>query len=120
MPSILIIEDNEEMLDDLAAIFKMVGYTVYTATTGAEGLSQAEAHQPDVILSDIRMPGEMDGLGLLARIRAHPQLAKTPFIIHSAFQNTEYVQKAQSLGADAFLGKPTSIEKLLSTVADFV
>jgi two-component system, NtrC family, C4-dicarboxylate transport response regulator DctD len=84
-----------------------------TAGSSEEALALVERDQPDLIVSDLRMPG-MDGLGLL---RALKQLsASTPVIIFTAYATDATAQEALAAGASAFLAKPFTATELLEIV----
>jgi CheY-like chemotaxis protein len=72
-----------------------------------------------LILLDVMMP-EMDGLDVVRRIRADAALARTPVVVISALAGPEERKAAIDAGADAFLGKPFTIEELTRAIGDFV
>ena len=82
MTSLLIADDDTEVRDVLAQVFTRRGYTVLTADDGASALETAARYRPDVILTDLDMPG-MDGLALCAAIRADPALCLIPMALLS-------------------------------------
>ncbi|MEU6165751.1 response regulator transcription factor [Streptomyces tanashiensis] len=85
------------------------------AADGAEALTLARAHRPDVVLMDIRMPGT-DGLAATAAICADPELADTHVLILTTFEIDEYVAQALRAGAAGFLGKDVGADELLAAV----
>ena len=80
---ILLVEDEPEVRTIVESVLSSFGYTVKAVANGAEALDAMEETQPDLILSDVRMP-IIDGFQLLQRIRADPVWHHTPFIIVSA------------------------------------
>ena len=83
MKRILIIEDEPEMLRNLAMILRLEGYQPLTAENGRAGVLLAQTQKPDVILCDVMMP-ELDGHGVLAALRSDPDTRTIPFIFLTA------------------------------------
>jgi DNA-binding NarL/FixJ family response regulator len=88
---------------------------VAEAADGAEALSLARVHRPDLVLMDIRMPGT-DGLAATSAICADPDLADTRVLILTTFEIDEYVAQALRAGASGFLGKDVTADVLLAGV----
>ena len=70
MPSVLIVDDEPNIRRMVGALLRAEGWTVRDAASGAAALASAEGDEPDVALVDLMMPGELDGLALLERLRA--------------------------------------------------
>lgn len=115
MKRILIIEDSPDILENTAEILELSNYNVYTATNGKDGVSQALATKPDLIICDIMMP-ELDGYGVLHMIQKNPDLQSTPFIFLTAKTEKEEVRKGMSLGADDYITKPFDPTELLNAI----
>ena len=115
MKRILIIEDSPDILENTAEILELSNYNVYTATNGIDGVSQALATKPDLIICDIMMP-ELDGYGVLHMIQKNPDLQSTPFIFLTAKTEKEEVRKGMSLGADDYITKPFDPTELLNAI----
>jgi len=111
-PLILIIEDESPMRGFLRVSLSSNGYRVAEAETGAEGLSQAAARNPDLVLLDLGLP-DQDGLLVTERLR---EWAKMPIIVISARGKEEDKIKALDGGADDYLTKPFGIGELLARV----
>ena len=111
-PTVLVVDDNAGLVDLLERY--LTGHTcrVTSAASGQEGLRLAQELLPDAILLDVMMP-EMDGWEFLQRLRAQPQLADTPVIICSVFNDPEL---AYSLGASLALPKPVSRDDVLAAL----
>lgn len=89
---------------------------VRVAWNGTEGLALLEdGPPPDLILLDINLPG-VGGLDLITRIRAMPELAKTPIVMFTSSQLIEDVRDAESRGADMFVVKPFDVLEYLSVL----
>jgi len=102
---VLLVEDEPDVRSVAEAILHTFGYTVTAVANGAEALDAMDEAQPDLILSDIRMP-VFDGFQLLQRIRADPVWNQTPFIILSAKAESADLRMGMSLGADDYVTKP--------------
>ena len=107
MKTILIIEDQPDMLKNIATILKMEAYAVLTADNGRDGLASACAEKPDLILGDVMMP-TLDGYGVLQGLRKDRTVAGTPFIFLTAKGEKRDVRAGMNLGADDYLTKPVS------------
>jgi two-component system KDP operon response regulator KdpE len=109
-PLLLIIEDEAQMRRFLRVSLGNVGYQLLEAETGADGLAQAAARNPDIILLDLGLP-DIDGLEITERLR---QWTKTPIVIISARGREEDKIKALDAGADDYLTKPFGVGELLA------
>src|SRR5207247_8295952 len=115
MPSrILVVDATPHNLKLLDAVLAPRGYDVDTAISGAEALEKAAAAAPDLVLSDIVMPG-MDGYELCRRLRADPATRFVPVVMVTASGDQEKV-KAIEAGADDFILKPFNQAELLARV----
>jgi len=104
-----VIDDEANAAAALEALLEQDGYDVERANDGRSGLLLVERHDPDVVLTDLRMPG-MDGLELLGRIK---QLRPDAMVIlMTAYGTVKTAVKAMKLGAEDYLGKPIDIEEL--------
>lgn len=115
MTTILVVDDEAELLDEITAILELEGYDVLTARNGKLALDIIQLTPPDLILCDVFMP-EMNGLELLDVVEQDETLAAIPFIFLSAVASPENRQKAVEAGADAFIRKPFSIDELLRNI----
>ena len=116
MTTILCVEDEIELREDLAEELRFANYIVVEAGNGKEGLAAIKEHSPDLVLCDLNMP-EMNGHELLQKLRNdHKATANMPFIFLTALASRTDVIKGKELGADDYLTKPVDIELLLATV----
>jgi CheY-like chemotaxis protein len=113
---ILVVEDDTFVQTVISDILLAQGHEVHTATDGTTALAAAMIHPPDLVISDVMMPG-MDGWALVRRVRSHPRLAFVPFIFLSSLNSLDDVLRGFRLGADDYLPKPFSPEALLERVA---
>jgi adenylate cyclase len=112
---ILAVDDTPQNLKVLDAILAPRGYTVITATSGAEALQTVQTDAPDLILLDIMMPG-MSGYEVAQRLRADPATRFLPIVMVTALGAQEEKVKAIESGADDFLTKPVNQLELLARV----
>src|SRR5262245_30175220 len=102
---VLIIEDNPDGARTLQLLLSKLGYEVRVAYTGPEGLTIAREWRPDVVLSDIGLPG-LDGFGVARELRRHPITAQTRLIAITAYGSDEDRRLAKESGYDHFFPKP--------------
>ena len=110
---ILLVEDTFDTRKLVKTMLTLEGYTVYEEADGKEGLAQAQWTHPDMILTDIRMPG-MDGIEMVAQLRQDEAFAKTPILVLSAFGDE--ITKAINAGANGALLKPLLPESIIRAV----
>lgn len=115
MNTILLIDDNRDMLATLAYVLRRDGLHVVTASDGVEGLASFDAFNPDLIVSDIDMP-RLDGFGVLRGVRSQLEKPRVPFLFLSGRSDSETLQLAQEEGADGFLQKPISSSDLIEAI----
>lgn len=114
-PTILIVEDEARIREVIALLLEEEEYCVLQAGDGQTALSMLEDNQPDIIISDVRMPG-MDGFTLCEQVRANPDFSRVPFIFLTGKGERADVRRGMGLGADDYLVKPFQPEELLSAV----
>lgn len=115
MKTILIIEDNEDVRENTAAILELSGYSVATAENGQIGFELARKLTPDLIVCDIMMP-VLDGYGVLDALNQESTTASIPFIFLTALSEKIEMRKGMNLGADDYLTKPFSESELLGAI----
>jgi len=117
MKKILLIEDNDDLLETTSEILELKGYKVATASDGQKGLKLALSNTPHLIICDIMMPN-MDGYAVLKALRSHSKTAMIPFIFLTAKAQKIDRMVGAAAGADRYLTKPFTTEKLLKIVGD--
>lgn len=111
---ILIIEDNDETRELLRMALEKRGYGVTVAEDGVRGYDIALFLRPDLIVTDIQMPGA-DGVHVVRRVRDTASLEKTPILVMTAF-GTGTATFSLQLGANAYEPKPIDQQSFLATV----
>jgi CRP/FNR family cyclic AMP-dependent transcriptional regulator len=115
MHRILIIEDNEDIRENVAEILTLSDYEVLMASNGKEGITVAQAQEPDLIICDIMMPG-IDGYGVLHVLHKDPKTQNIPFIFLTSKSERSDFRAAMELGADDYITKPFSGNELLHAI----
>jgi len=111
---ILVVDDQRANIEMMAGVLEVRGYHVDRAQSGEHALELVARHQPDLVVSDILMPG-MDGFELVRRLRAQPATALLPVILVTSLEESERI-KGLEAGADDFLSKPVKWEELFARV----
>lgn len=115
MVRILVIEDEEPILDNIAETLEINEFEVIKASNGIDGVEYAHEFHPDIILCDIMMSG-MNGYDVLDHVRTTPDIALTPFIFLTAKSDRDSLRYGMELGADDYIPKPFTSEELLSAI----
>ena len=115
MKTILIIEDNEDIRENVAEILMLSNYKVLTAIHGKEGIEVAQKNHPDLIICDIMMPG-VDGYGVLHVLHKDPGTQNIPFIFLTSKSERSDFRSAMEMGADDYITKPFSGNELLNAI----
>ncbi len=110
---ILVVDDELPIQRILRRNLSVSGYDVLVADDGEQAVEMARAHQPDLILLDLCLPGELDGLEVCRQVRLTMQ---TPIIVLSALTEEKQKVEALDLGADDYLTKPFSNDELQARV----
>ncbi|MBI5957911.1 MAG: response regulator [Chloroflexi bacterium] len=119
MKTILLIDDEAELRENLAEILAFEDYQVFEAKDGFEGFEKAQTLQPDLILCDIAMPG-IDGFELLKRLRHTASTATIPIIMVTARAEPSAVQQGITLGANGYIKKPFDIDEALLMIRQYL
>jgi anti-anti-sigma factor len=111
---VLVADDNADMREYLQRLLRP-HYVVRAVSDGRAALESALADPPDLVLSDVMMPG-LDGMQLLAALRADPRTSRIPVLLLSARAGEEAAVEGLAAGADDYLVKPFSAQELLARV----
>src|SRR5579864_693230 len=113
---ILMIEDDPSILTQTLDLLQIQDFDVIGAKDGLIGLQRAREFLPDLIISDIRMPG-LDGYEVLAELRKDPVTASIPFIFLTAQVDMANVRDGMAAGADDYVTKPFGIFDLVAAIS---
>ncbi|MBD2386066.1 response regulator [Cylindrospermum sp. FACHB-282] len=114
----ILVVDNEQYIQEVAKICleTLAGWEVLTASSGKEGIIQAETYQPDAILLDVMMP-DMDGLTTFEKLQANPATKAIPVILLTAKIQASDRQRYAQMGIKTAIAKPFQPLELASQVA---
>lgn len=115
MKDILVIDDNDDVRSIVTTVLRNFGFAVREATSGETGIQMVLAEKPDLIISDVRMPG-MDGHQLLGAIRELQSTAAIPFILMTGSGSHDDFRRGMVSGADDYLQKPFTPDELVEAV----
>lgn len=116
---LLVVDDDPSLLLAVSETLRAEGYEVVTARRGAEAMVRVAEAMPDLIISDIRMPG-MDGYALVRNLRASPRTRLIPIIFLTAKDETADRIEGFRTGVDAYLTKPFESEELIAIVSSIL
>ncbi len=116
MKTILVIEDDELIRNNLLEILELEGFRAIEAENGQVGIQKARAYLPDLVLCDICMP-ELDGYGVLESLRSTSQTSTIPIVFLTAKSEQRDMRHGMNLGADDYLVKPCSVNELIGAVS---
>jgi len=114
--TILVIEDEKSLREDLIEILIYEGFHAIGASNGQAGIALAHAHQPDLIICDVMMP-DLDGYSVLIKLRSEPETANIPFVFLTARTHRSDMRRGMELGADDFLTKPFTQPELIAAIS---
>lgn len=112
---ILVVDDRWENRSVFVNVLEPLGFKVIEASNGQEGLTQAMAHHPDLIITDVAMP-VMDGFELTRQLRLLDAFQTTPILLCSATVAIGNQPLSETVGYNAFLGKPVQVMELLNQI----
>jgi two-component system KDP operon response regulator KdpE len=108
--AVVLIEDDREIRHWLRVVLEAEGYRLFFAETGEQGLTEAAARQPDLVLLDLGLP-DLDGIEVIRRLR---EWSATPIVVISARGQEQDKVDALDAGADDYVSKPFGIRELLA------
>jgi CheY-like chemotaxis protein len=115
IPTVLVADDEPEVLDLVRMLLEWEDYAVVEAMDGQEALEKIRSTYPDLALLDVRMP-KMDGLSVLEHLQSDPGLAGIPVVMLSVVTTYPQVETALRQGAIAYLPKPFEIREIVRLV----
>ena len=119
VPKIMVVEDDPHVLRQIAFALEHEGYAVTTATAGDDALRKLMLDRPDLLVTDVMMPG-LDGYDLVDQLRRDEKLCDLPVIMVTARTADEDISKGFSSGTDIYIEKPFKPSELVAFVRRFV
>ena len=116
MKRVLIVEDQADIRKLIRMTLEFEPYEIFEAADGAEGLRKAVEIVPDLMLLDVMMPGDLDGLQVCSQVRANPTLQGTRVVLLTARGQVKDRDAGQHAGADDYLIKPFSPLQLIEAI----
>jgi two-component system cell cycle response regulator DivK len=116
---ILVVEDHEDNRRILRDLLTSAGFQLIEAETGPDGVEMAKAHQPDLILMDLQLPG-IDGYEAARQIRSEPKLTSVAIIAVTSYALSGDEQRALAAGCNAYVCKPYSPRELLARIRELL
>lgn len=115
---ILIVEDNRDGREGMAILLRMEGFEVVCVADGREALKVAESARPDLIITDIVMPG-LDGIDLIKSLRKIPDFPHMPIVVLTAHGKSK-ADDAIRAGATTTMIKPVNVKEFLKIIKEFL
>ncbi len=114
-PLVLVVDDETEVLDEVAAVLSAAGFACQCCTNSEDALATAEASPPDLIISDINLHGQ-SGLQMCERIKQMPALKDVPVMFLSGAQIPDIIRRSHAVGGTYYLRKPFDPEVLVELI----
>jgi CheY-like chemotaxis protein len=114
-PSVLVVDDEQQVVWVLQFSLESEGYETYTANNGVEALDRIAEHHPQLMVLDVMMP-RMDGWTVLERLLELPREERPRVVMVTALASLRDRAKAAELGADAYVPKPFDVDELLDVL----
>ena len=119
LPLVMVVDDSLTIRKAAQRDLTALGIDSVLAKNGVDAQQQVAQNKPDMVLLDIEMP-EMDGFEFLTWLRTQSQAKDLPVVMISSRSTAKYMDKAQSLGADAFLSKPYLLDDLIDLFNEYL
>lgn len=113
--SVIVVEDDEMLRGTISRYLKRMGYAVQSVANGFEALLLMQYKQPDLIITDIRMP-KLGGLSMVEGLKNREETKDIPIILTTAYRDETYYSRAHEVGAHYFLLKPFTLQDLQEKV----
>ena len=114
-PLILIVDDEQEVLDEVAKVLTNANFACHCCTTAEAALAEAEANPPDLIISDINLHGH-SGLEMCEQIKENHGLVNVPVMFLSGAQIPDIIRRSHAVGGTYYLRKPFDPEVLVELI----
>ena len=116
MRKLLIVDDQKDIRDLIRTTLEFEDFELHEADNGAAALHMAQAMRPVLILCDVMMPGELDGIQVCERVKKDAALRSIKFVLLTARGQKSDLAAGEAAGCDAYLVKPFSPLKLIDTI----
>ena len=113
---VLVVDDHVDGLDVSVDYLRFAGFTVLSATTGADAVWLAHAGRPHIVIMDLSLPGRVNGCEAIRAIKADPITAAAAVIVVTAWPHADAHEQARDAGASVVLVKPVDMDTLLQTI----
>lgn len=113
---VLVVEDYPDMSEALAVLLRSAGYHVAVTPDAENALATAQQFHPDIVISDIGLPGAIDGYQLARRFRSDPELRHCYLVALTAYVYPTDIEKAREAGFDEHVAKPATTEVVLALI----
>ncbi len=120
MKKILIVDDQKEVRELVEITLRADGYQILQAINGRDAIETVEAHKPDLIIMDIMMPGEMDGLEATRILKRNPDTKSIKIIMLTAKGQSADFEDGIKAGADGYFTKPFSPLDLIKKIEEII
>jgi len=117
--TILVADDDPDILSIVAMSLEAQGYTVHKAVNGREAVDLAREHHPDLLLLDMMMP-EVSGYEALVELKADPATSDIPVVGLSAKAMATDMERANDVGIDGYITKPFRIAQIIAAVEEYL
>lgn len=119
MAKILLVEDNEQNIKLFSDLLTIKGFEVILAKDGRSGIEMATTGNPDLILMDIQLPGDMDGVKATQILKADDRTKHIPIIALTALAMNKDIEKILMAGCVAFISKPIDTKGFIAKVKQY-
>ena len=114
--TILLVDDDKDILEAIQSVLSDLGPTIVTASDGNTAITEAETHSPDLVILDMMLP-KRSGFLVMEKLKGGKKASDPPQIIMiTGNQGVRHKSYAESLGVSAYINKPFRMDKLLDTV----
>lgn len=120
MKKILIVDDQSEVRELVEVTLRIGDYQILQAASGEQALETARSEKPDLILLDVMMPGEIDGIDVCRQLKGDPETAGMAIVMLTAKSQDADVAAGREAGADDYFSKPFSPLELMQKVEEIL
>jgi DNA-binding response OmpR family regulator len=119
MRKIMLVDDEEQLVSIMASVLQDEGFAVKQMLSAEEALREYASYSPDLVISDVKMDS-MDGFAMFERVKSLQREKNVPFIFLTGLDDRLGQQRANSLGASAYVSKPFDVDELVGMVKKLV